>query len=92
MEWMSLGIPVVGTSVNVIPEIIQGGRTGWIVPPRDPRALRRTVEEILHDPAEAERRALRGRDHARREFSFESVGERLEGLLEKALRGEPWGS
>jgi glycosyltransferase involved in cell wall biosynthesis len=92
MEWMSLGIPVVGTSVNVIPEIIQSGRTGWIVPPRDPRALRRTVEEILQDPAEAERRALQGHDHARREFSFETVGRRLEELLSGALRGEPWGT
>lgn len=90
MEWMSLGVPLVGTSVHVIPEIVRDGVTGWIVPPNDPRALRRTVEGALSDPDELRARAERGLAAAREEYSIDSLGRRLEHLIHRALRDEPW--
>jgi glycosyltransferase involved in cell wall biosynthesis len=90
MEWMALGVPVVGTSVHVIPEIVRDGVTGWIVPPGDARTLRRVMESVLGDLDEARRRGRRGEEVAREEFSLDAFGRRLEVLLARALRDEPW--
>ncbi|MBU1701984.1 MAG: glycosyltransferase family 4 protein [Candidatus Eisenbacteria bacterium] len=90
MECLALGVPVVGTSVNVIPEVIQDGETGWIVPPGDPAALRRTVDAIMKNPDEARRRAERGHAAAQKLYSWDALGGRLEGLLWQALAGDDW--
>jgi len=50
-EAMAAGIPVVSTSVSGIPELIEDGRTGVLVGPRDPEALADAVERLLRDPA-----------------------------------------
>ncbi|NOT33773.1 MAG: glycosyltransferase, partial [Candidatus Eisenbacteria bacterium] len=38
------------------PEVMQDGRTGWLVPARDPAALARALASALADPTEARRR------------------------------------
>ena len=39
-EALACGVPVVATSVGGVPEMVDNGRTGWLVPPEDPGALR----------------------------------------------------
>ena len=46
---MAAGIPVVSTSVSGIPELIEDGRTGVLVGPRNPEALADAVEWLLRD-------------------------------------------
>jgi type III pantothenate kinase len=41
----------VATSVGGIPQLVRHGRTGLLVPPRDPAALRAGIETLLTDPA-----------------------------------------
>jgi len=48
-EAMAAGIPVVSTSVSGIPELIEDGRTGVLVGPRNPEALADAVEWLLRD-------------------------------------------
>ncbi len=50
-EAMAAGIPVVSTSVSGIPELIEDGRTGLLVGPRNPEALADAVEWLLRDQA-----------------------------------------
>jgi glycosyltransferase involved in cell wall biosynthesis len=50
-EAMAAGIPVVSTSVSGIPELIEDGRTGVLVGPRNPEALADAVEWLLRDQA-----------------------------------------
>jgi glycosyltransferase involved in cell wall biosynthesis len=50
LEAQSQGVPVIGTAVGGIPEIIQDGQTGWLVPPYDPAALAARLAFVL-DPA-----------------------------------------
>ncbi len=51
LEAMSSGAPVVATSVNGIPEVIQHMENGLLVRPRDSDAIARAVLQLLDDPA-----------------------------------------
>ncbi|MEO2055496.1 MAG: glycosyltransferase family 4 protein [Nitrospira sp.] len=47
LEAMALGVPVISTTVTGIPEIITHGKSGLLVPQRDPRLLAREIGEVL---------------------------------------------
>jgi glycosyltransferase involved in cell wall biosynthesis len=47
LEAMALGVPVVAAAVGGLPEILEGGAAGRLVPPEDPAALARAVIETL---------------------------------------------
>jgi len=49
------GIPVVASRVASLPEVVEDGVTGLLVPPGDPAALRAAVGALLRDPARRER-------------------------------------
>jgi glycosyltransferase involved in cell wall biosynthesis len=49
LEALAHGLPTVATRIGGIPEIIDDGATGLLVPPRDPRALARAVCDLLED-------------------------------------------
>jgi glycosyltransferase involved in cell wall biosynthesis len=51
IEGMSLGKPAVVTSVGGLPEMVEHGRTGLLIPPGDPDALCAAVLQLLQDPA-----------------------------------------
>jgi glycosyltransferase involved in cell wall biosynthesis len=49
LEYMAMGKPVVGTSVNAIPEVIQHEVNGFVVPPQDGEALAGAILKLLED-------------------------------------------
>jgi len=49
---MALGRPVISTYVAGIPELVQPGRTGWLVPAADEIALAGAMREVLEAPVE----------------------------------------
>ena len=55
LEAMARGVPVVATAVGDLPRLIEHGVNGWLVPPGDPNALERTVEEVTLLPVDAYR-------------------------------------
>jgi glycosyltransferase involved in cell wall biosynthesis len=50
LEAMAVGLPVVATAISGIPEVIQHGCRGCLVPPSDPVALADTLARLLADP------------------------------------------
>jgi glycosyltransferase involved in cell wall biosynthesis len=49
MEYLATGVPVVATDVNVLPEIIEHHRNGYIVSPENPYELSEAIIKILKD-------------------------------------------
>jgi glycosyltransferase involved in cell wall biosynthesis len=60
-EAMGLGTPVVATAVGGVPELIEDGTAGVLVPPRDPGGLARALARVLEDPALQHELAAGGR-------------------------------
>jgi glycosyltransferase involved in cell wall biosynthesis len=50
LDAMAAGLPVVATPVGGVPELIEDGKTGWLVPPRDAQALALRLRLLLANP------------------------------------------
>ncbi len=61
VEAMAAGVPVVSTAVGGIPELLENGRAGLLVPPGDPAALASSIGRLLDDPSLRARLIARGR-------------------------------
>lgn len=71
MEAMASGLPVVSTNLAGIPEMVEPGVNGMLVPPDDPAALADAIGKLLGGPEEARRLGARGRERALERFSIE---------------------
>ncbi|TVP48873.1 MAG: glycosyltransferase [Gemmatimonadales bacterium] len=80
LESMSAGIPVVATRVGGNPELVDEGRTGLLVPPRDPETFAGAVVTLLRDPARRRQMGAAGLKRAREEFSLPRVAARYQEL------------
>jgi glycosyltransferase involved in cell wall biosynthesis len=63
LESMAAGLPVVGTDVPGIREIVPSGQTGSLVPPRDAEALAAALLELILDPAARDRLGRGNAEH-----------------------------
>ncbi|MBT8400747.1 MAG: glycosyltransferase family 4 protein, partial [Rhodothermia bacterium] len=66
MEGLASGISVIGSDVGGVPEVLDGGRAGWLVQPRNPCLLRKTILQVIRDEGERENKRVHGRDHVHR--------------------------
>jgi glycosyltransferase involved in cell wall biosynthesis len=76
LEAMASGTPVVASSVGGVPEIVQDGVTGFLVPPGDVEALRARVEQLLSDKPLARRMGMHAREHVLERFTWAHVAAR----------------
>jgi len=85
LEAMERGRPVIASAVGGLPEIVDEGRTGLLVPPGDVEALARAIAELADDPARAASMGEAGRARALAEFSQDRCTERIAALYGTAL-------
>jgi glycosyltransferase involved in cell wall biosynthesis len=76
-------VPVVATNVGGLPDLVQNGKTGWLVPPRNPEELAHAILEALQNPAEGRRRAKEGQKLARSMFEVKTTGREVAAMYEK---------
>jgi glycosyltransferase involved in cell wall biosynthesis len=72
LEAMAHALPVIGGNVGGIPEMIVEGRTGLLIPPRDPASLATALERLLVDPAERSRMGTESRRRCEERFSLQA--------------------
>jgi glycosyltransferase involved in cell wall biosynthesis len=79
--------PVIASAVGGLPEYVDHGQTGILIPPRDPRALANAIVEILGDYGRWRmmREAIGQRRHADR--SWDQAAERLLNVYQKSVTG-----
>lgn len=70
MEAMASGRAVVSTSIAGIPELVEHGVSGLLVPPADPSALAAAIRTLLEDQQRARDMGLRGQQKVRAEFTL----------------------
>jgi len=79
------GLPVVTTRVDGIVEIVEDGRSGFLVPPRDSHALAEALQALLGDAVLRERMGKEGRTIALQRFTMERIASRVADLYRELL-------
>ncbi|HZL36046.1 MAG TPA: glycosyltransferase family 4 protein [Tepidisphaeraceae bacterium] len=87
MEAMASGVPVVATRIAGIPELVEEGVSGYLVPPGDPEPLADCIAALLEDPELRNRFGKAGRAEVRAEFNLAYESQRLVKILTGALEG-----
>jgi len=80
LEAMACGTAVVASRVGGIPEVVDGGVTGLLVPPDDPASLADALNTLARDPMRAAAYGQAGRERAVAEFSWPAVATATAGL------------
>jgi glycosyltransferase involved in cell wall biosynthesis len=85
LEAMAAGVPVVAAAVGGLTESVVDGRTGLLVPARDPQALAGALIRLAKNPAERAAFGREARTRVREEFSLSRHAERLHALYDEVL-------
>jgi glycosyltransferase involved in cell wall biosynthesis len=93
LEAMAAARPVVAAAVGGIPEVIDHGKTGILVPPEEPEPLCAAVARLLDAPAEARRLGEAARARALARYDVATMARSYEAVYEAVLaqrRPSPW--
>jgi L-malate glycosyltransferase len=85
MEAMAAGAPVVATAVGGVPELIEDGETGFLVPPANSEALAERIEYALSQTGATGMIAMRGRQFIIERFGMERMVASVERLYEEVI-------
>jgi len=88
MEAQSQALACLATRFTAIPELIEDGETGVLVPPGDIGALKQALEQLVRSPERREKIGLAGYAHVRREFQAEEGISKIASLLREAMASQ----
>lgn len=87
VEAMALSLPVVGTDVGGIPEVVKHGVTGMLVPPDDGGELARACIDVLKNPERAREMGIQGKKRGEMLFDIKSTIRATEELYRELMGG-----
>lgn len=85
LEAMAAGRPIVASNVSAIPEVVEDGVTGLLVPPADPAALAEAILTLWREPALREKLGHGGRERLQERFSLDHMVDRTEQVYTEVL-------
>ncbi len=88
-EGMAMGRPVIATNIGGPPEVIEDGRTGFLVPPGDPEALAEKIILLVREPERRRAMGRAAREFVTSNFSLERDSRRLEAIYDEVLGEKP---
>lgn len=86
LEAMVFSRPVIATRVGGIPEIVENGVTGILVPPKNSQKLAEAMVFLLQNPEIARRMGREGRERVKRYFSLERLVKEVEEVYDRILK------
>jgi len=86
LEAMAAGKPVIATAVGGVPELVEDGITGILVPPRDPESLSQAILRLAKDPDLRHRMGQMGQKNALERFDISLAIRKYEALYLKLLK------
>jgi glycosyltransferase involved in cell wall biosynthesis len=87
LEAMAVGLPVIAADAGGCNEVVNPGRTGLLVPPNDPAALKEAIQRLMYDPEERKRLVQQSEETLTR-FSVRTMVEQTEAALVVATRAQ----
>jgi len=85
IEAMAEGLPVVATSVGGMPELVEEGLTGFLVPPSDVTALANRLRLLILNPTRANAMGAAGRQRANEHFSVDRMVQQVAGIYDSLI-------
>jgi glycosyltransferase involved in cell wall biosynthesis len=79
--------PVVATTVGGLPEMVEEGRTGYLVAPRDAADLAKALVRLLLDPTLRRQMGANAKEKIERECSPEAIARQTVEVYHRAVRG-----
>lgn len=76
LESFACGTPVIATEVGSLPEIVEHGVTGFLVPPNKPTAIREKIEYLRAHPDVPAQMGKRAREEVLKRFTWDAVADR----------------
>ena len=86
LEAMACAKPVIGGAHGGIPDIVEDGVTGLLVPHGDAEGLAHSLESLLINPIQGREMGARGRERIQKDYSFEEFQSHLMRILDAVLR------
>jgi glycosyltransferase involved in cell wall biosynthesis len=81
LEALAAGLPCIANDDGGTPELIADGRTGLLLPDREPETLAAAIARMIGDRGLAERLGCAGREHVLRSFSMDAMAARYASLF-----------
>jgi len=89
IEGLAAGVPVVGSDVGWIPELIRQGENGFVVPGGNVLELEARIRQLLADPELRRRMGAKGYEFAHTQLTEEVYVERFTAMVADTVRGAP---
>ena len=86
LEAMACAKPVIGGAHGGIPDLVEDGEAGLLVPHGDAEGLAQAIESILSNPSRAREMGVRGRQRVQKEYTFAVFQSRLMQTMQEFLR------
>jgi glycosyltransferase involved in cell wall biosynthesis len=88
-EALASGLPIVGSTAGGVPELVEHGKNGFLVPPREPAALAAAIRLLADNPDLRAEIGKRNRAHAEANLSWTRVTTRYLSVYHGVLRRAP---
>jgi len=88
LEAMHYGLPIITTNVTAMPELVEDGKNGFLVPPGDSQALAKAISKLIVNPDLIEKMGAAGRKKVATSYYWEQTCSEFASILQNINRNE----